>query len=192
MWIPTEITGENKRKKVLNRVKYDCTVTYSIRIAYVILFLTYTPCACYNSEDKWFGTFFLSVQCWQNILYCSNFNCTNTLQKAQVFIKTIFNYHRAKCSVIAVKRFSKNVNFNTLHLQQNQSNMSWLHVQEEVMEKYWKRIFGHKPIQIYKSKEYVSHLNCVDSTHIAYALFTLAYNRVKFSPCRFSCCVYPC
>lgn len=106
--------------------------------------------------------------------------------------QTMLNYHRARCSVIAVKRFSKNVNFNTLHVQQNQSNMSWLHVQEEVMEKYWKMIFGHKPIQIYKSKEYVSHLNCVDSTHIAYALFTLAYNRVKFSPGRFSCCVYPC
>lgn len=49
------------------------------------------------------------------------------------------------------------MNFNTLHLLQNQSNMSWLHVEEEVMEKYW-RILGRKPIQIYKSKEYVSHI----------------------------------
>lgn len=135
----------------------------------ILHFLTFYDIlhACTISEDKWFVMFALTcpaqtqpISFW-NIQICivwTPLKCSYTLQ-------TISYYRRARCSVTAVKRFSKNVNFNTFHLLQNQSNMSWLHVQEEVMEKY-RRIFGCKPVQIYKSKEYVSHIWTVLIQHI--------------------------
>ncbi len=94
------------------------------------------------------------------ILKHSDLHCVNT---REVFVHLLLS--QSKVFSNYCQEVFKNVNFNTLHLLQNQSNMSWLHEQEEVMEKYW-RIFGCKPVQIYKSKENVSHIWTVLIQHI--------------------------